>query len=87
MISQQHKMRVVILLDVVLAPHLLVGDLQQVQHHSMSPHVLQKPLLLHTTLLARVTQLTEPHQDLQMRHAHFIDNYRTKRHLTIIIRR
>lgn len=60
MISQQHQVRVVIQLAVVVVPHLLVGDLQQVQHYSMGPHVLQKPLLLHTTLLARVTQLTEP---------------------------
>lgn len=41
-------------------PHLLVGDLQQVQHDSVGPHVLQQPLLLHTTLLTGITQLTEP---------------------------
>lgn len=40
--------------------HLLVGDLQQVQHDSVGPHVFQQPLLLHTTLLTGITQLTEP---------------------------
>lgn len=40
--------------------HLLVGDLQQVQHDSVGPHVFQQPLLLHTTLLTRIAQLTEP---------------------------
>lgn len=47
-------------LAVLAAYHLFVGDLQQVQHDSVGPHVFQKPLLLHTTLLAGVTQLTEP---------------------------
>lgn len=47
--------------------HLLIGDLQQVQHHSMGPHVLQQPLLLHTTLLTGKTQLTESQQYLQMK--------------------
>jgi len=49
-------------------PHLLIGNLQQVQHDSMGSHVLQEPLLLHTTFLTRITQLTEPLQDLKMRH-------------------
>lgn len=44
--------------------YLLIRDLQQVQHHCMSSHVLQQPLLLHATLLVAVTQLTEPQQDL-----------------------
>lgn len=44
--------------------HCLVRDLQQIQHHSVSSHVLQQPLLLHATLLRRVTQLTETLQDL-----------------------
>lgn len=44
--------------------YCLVRDLQQVQHHCVSSHVLQQPLLLHTTLLSRVTQLTETMQDL-----------------------
>lgn len=47
--------------------HRLVGDLQQVQHHGVSPHVLQKPLLLHTTLFIEVTQLAETQQDLHGR--------------------
>ncbi|TNN57405.1 hypothetical protein EYF80_032374 [Liparis tanakae] len=29
-------------------------DLQQVQYHCVGPHVLQQPLLLHTTLLTRI---------------------------------
>lgn len=44
--------------------HCLVRDLQQVQHYGVSSHVLQQPLLLHTTLLSRITQLTETLQDL-----------------------
>lgn len=53
---------------VLVVAHRLVGDLQQVQHHSVGPHVLQQPLLLHATLLAGITQLTEPQQDLNIRH-------------------
>lgn len=49
--------------------HLLVGDLQEVQHHSVGPHVFKQPLLLHTTLLTGITQLTEPKEDLNIRHA------------------
>lgn len=45
---------------VLAATHRLIGDLQQVQHHSVGPHVLKQPLLLHTTLLTGITQLTEP---------------------------
>lgn len=47
-------------LVVLAAANLLIRDLQQVQHHSVGPHVLQQPLLLHTTLLTGITQLTEP---------------------------
>lgn len=47
-------------LAVVVITHRLIGDLQQVQHHSMGPHVLQQPLLLHATLLTGETQLAEP---------------------------
>lgn len=48
------------MLVVLAAANLLVRDLQQVQHHSVGPHVLQQPLLLHTTLLTGITQLTQP---------------------------
>lgn len=54
----------IIELAVVYTAYLLIRDLQQVQHHCMSSHVLQQPLLLHATLLVAVTQLTEPQQDL-----------------------
>lgn len=42
--------------------HLVVGDLQQVQHDFVSSHVLQQPLLLlpHST----AAHLVEPLQDL-----------------------
>ena len=50
--------------------HRLKRDLQQVQHHSVSAHVLQQPLLLHTTLLTGITQLTEPQEDLNITHTH-----------------
>lgn len=64
---------------VLVGTHRLVGDLQQVQHHSVGPHVLQQPLLLHTTLLAGITQLTEPQQNLNIRQTHLLQtHYRTK---------
>lgn len=48
--------------------HLLVGDLQELQHHTVSSHVPQQPLLLLLTLLPRTSlldaQLTETQQDL-----------------------
>lgn len=49
------------------ATNLLVGDLQQVQHHSVGAHVLQQPLLLQAALLTGITQLAEPKQDLSIR--------------------
>lgn len=58
--SQKHQVQQVIQLPVLVVTDLLIGDLQQVQHDSMGPHVLQQPLLLHTTLFTGITQLTEP---------------------------
>lgn len=52
----------------VATANLLVGNLQQVQHHSVGAHVLQQPLLLQATLLTGITQLTEPKQNLKIRH-------------------
>lgn len=54
---------------------LLVGDLQQVQHHGVSPHVLQEPLLLHAALLTGITQLTEPKEDLNIRRTRLLFTY------------
>lgn len=31
--------------------HLLIGDLQELQHHAVSSHVPQQPLLLFLTFL------------------------------------
>lgn len=56
--------------------HLLIGDLQQVEHHSVGAHVLQQPLLLHSTLLTGVTQLTQTHKDLQIT-THYIHATKT----------
>lgn len=50
------------------AANLLVGDLQQVQHHSVGAHVLQQPLLLQAALLTGIAQLAEPKQDLNITH-------------------
>lgn len=50
------------------AANLLVGDLQQVQHHSVGTHVLQQPLLLQAALLTGIAQLAEPKQDLNITH-------------------
>lgn len=50
------------------ATNLLIGDLQQVQHHSVGAHVLQQPLLLQAALLTGITQLAEPKQDLNITH-------------------
>lgn len=47
-----------------MSTHLLIWDLEQVQHHSVSSHVLQQPLLLHTNLLSRRAEFTETQQDL-----------------------
>lgn len=50
-------------------PHLLVRDLQQLQHHGVSPHVPQESLLLLPALPHRGpllhAELAEPQQDLQ----------------------
>jgi len=47
-----------------LFTHILIGDLEQVQYHSVSSHVLQEPLLLHANLLSRRAEFTETQQDL-----------------------
>lgn len=48
---------------------LLIGDLQELQHHAVSSHVPQQPLLLLLGLLPGAalldTQLTEAQQDLE----------------------
>ncbi len=61
-------MQSVISLAVSVVTDCLIWDLQQVQYHRMGSHVLQQPLLLHATLLAGITQLTEPQQDLNIKH-------------------
>lgn len=50
--------------------HLVVGDLQQVQHDFMSTHVLQQPLLLlpHTTAAHLVQPLKDLRQNTTMQH-------------------
>lgn len=49
-------------------PNLLVGDLQQLQHHGMGAHVPEQPLLLLPALAPRCAllhaQLAQPDQDL-----------------------
>lgn len=46
--------------------YLLIGDLEELQDHSMSPHVPQKPLLLFFALPTRETFLdTEPAETKQ----------------------
>lgn len=48
----------------LLPTHLLIRDLQQIQHHFVGIHVLQKPLLLLAHLLSDPTHLIQPLQDL-----------------------
>lgn len=48
----------------LLPTHLLVRDLQQIQHHFVGIHVLQKALLLLAHLLSNPTHLIQPLQDL-----------------------
>lgn len=48
----------------LLPTHLLVGDLQQVQHHFVGVHVLQQALLLLAHLLPHPAHLVEALQDL-----------------------
>lgn len=58
--------------------HLLIGDLQQVQHCSVGPHILKQPLLLHTTLLTGIAQLTESKKDLNIGHTHLLHTHSHK---------
>lgn len=44
--------------------HLVVGDLQQVQHDLVGIHVLEQPLLLLPHLLPDAAHLVQPLQDL-----------------------
>jgi len=48
----------------LLPTHLLVRDLQQIQHHFVGIHVLQQALLLLAHLLSDPTHLIQPLQDL-----------------------
>lgn len=45
----------------------------------MGTHVLQQPLLLDTTLLAVITQATEPYEDLKSKHTSIIDMLQNKK--------
>lgn len=44
--------------------HLVIGDLQQVQHDLVGIHVLEQPLLLLPHLLPDAAHLVQPLQDL-----------------------
>ena len=45
--------------------HLVIGDLQQVQHDLVGVHVLEQPLLFLPHLLPHATHLVQPLQDLR----------------------
>lgn len=55
--------------------YLFVGDLQQVQDHSVSPHVLQQSLQLQPVLLIHATHPTEALQDLIIEDQSFLVKY------------
>lgn len=44
----------------LLSPHLLIRDLQQIQHHFVGIHVLQQALLLLAHLLSNSAHLIQP---------------------------